>query len=63
MGSTTTTEQVATDYNSDAITYDGLTDVPTDVPVTDNRMDLETTVLESGQLGSLVAEDVRRIRP
>ena len=61
LGSTATTEQVATDYNSDGIIDDGLTDVPTDVPVTDTIMDLETNVLESGQLGSLMAEDIRRI--
>lgn len=61
MGCNATTEQVATDYNSDDISEDGLTSVPTDVPDTDTIMDLETTVLESGQVGSLVAEDIRRI--
>lgn len=61
LGCNATTEQVATDYNSDDISEDGLTSVPTDVPDTNTIMDLETTVLESGQLGSLVAEDIRRI--
>ena len=61
MGCNATTEQVATDYNSDDISEDGLTSVPTDVPDTDTIMDLETTILESGQVGSLVAEDIRRI--
>ena len=61
MGCNATTEQVATDYNSDYISEDGLTSVPTDVPDTDTIMDLETTILESGQVGSLVAEDIRRI--
>ena len=61
LGCNATTEQVATDYNSDDISEDGLTSVPTDVPDTNTIIDLETTVLESGQLKSLVAEDIRRI--
>ena len=61
LGCNATTEQVATDYNSDDISEDGLTSVPTDVPDTNTIIDLETTVLKSGQLKSLVAEDIRRI--
>lgn len=47
---TVTTEQVATDYNSDDVVNDGVTDVPTDVPVADTIME-ETTILESGRIG------------
>lgn len=60
---TVTTEQVATDYNSDDVLDDGVTDVPTGVPVADTIMDQETTVLESGRIGlrSLASEDISRI--